>query len=301
MDRPTSPSRSRGLRTCLQTGMAGIAGVAVVAGVLAPVAAVAQTTSPSATPSPSPTVTPTTTTSASPTATPSGASATATPTAAITAGTTEDTVVVVRFSEPVQSVDDTTLTILPAVPVVLTIASDARSATLRPTSTWLAGQSYRVTATSGIRDLDGTPLAAASQVFTVTGQVERPGSRSIGYGGAWSARTSSNALGGTFPLPARPPRPAGPAATLAFSGRHASRWSAVSPPASGLAEVWGRRHPSRPRRHLPLLQRLRGDPRPRGSCRWGSHRVQLRGHGEQALGQPGERPCCWTASRGHLT
>lgn len=196
------------------------------------------------------------------------------PTGTLSGGTTTTAPFVVRFSEPVTGVDASTVSVSPA-DGVLAVAADGRSATLRPATTWVAGQRYTVTVRPGITDAAGNALPAGSLTVRVGGTLD-DGDRSLRYGGAWGARQASDAFGGGFRT-SSPTTRTQTAVTVRLAGSVVTFTGCVGP-RNGLADVWvdgtrrGRFDTYRPYSGCGVrLARLQLPA--------GSHRVQLRAVG----------------------
>lgn len=145
-----------------------------------------------------------------------------------------DSPFVVRFSEPVVGLSTSTVTVTPA-PARLEVAADRRSVTLRPVGTWLPGQSYAVRVGTGLADDVGNPLVPVRATAVVGKRVD-DGSPALRYGGTWTRRTASNAVGGGFRTTTPTMRTQSTAA-VTLQGAGVLVTGCVGP-AGGMMDVW---------------------------------------------------------------
>jgi len=141
---------------------------------------------------------------------------------------------VATFSEPVDNVDAATLTLRArgsATPVSaqVSLSADKMTATLKPTSALVPGQTYTLTAANAITDLAGNPLATTSWAARTSTIVEQ-NSPAIYEG--WDRDSANAALGNGYSSSAT----AGATETLRFTGSSVSLL-ATRGPDGGYANV----------------------------------------------------------------
>lgn len=138
---------------------------------------------------------------------------------------------VVRFSEDVRGLGSSSLRLAPVGGVRMAVSG--RTATLTPLGPLVPGAAYSVIPT-GITDLAGNPATAAGRLRI--DPVVDDASAALRYGGSWSGRSASNALGRTFRTSV-PTARAGTEVSTLFAGTGISVVACLGPEA-GVLEVW---------------------------------------------------------------
>lgn len=120
----------------------------------------------------------------------------------------------VGFSEPVEHVSTGTLKVTisgKSTTVAGSVTSTATSASFKPSTALVPGQSYQISLTSGITDLAGNPLVPYSWTVRTNTTVENT---SAAIHEVWDRDTSSRASGGMYDSS----ETAGSSATFSFTG-----------------------------------------------------------------------------------